>query len=233
MLDDSILEHARSESPKECCGVIIVFKGRERYIPCRNIYDFPEESFSIHPEDYADAEDLGEIIKIVHSHPKTPPEPTQPDLVGIEKTGIPWLIVDPHTGRTTETNPSGYIAPLVGREYSFGVLDCLTLIQDYYSRKLGIELPDYPREEFWYETGENLILDRYAENGFQKVDDLQKHDVILMYGGSKVPNHLGVYLGGGDILHHVGFKLSSRDVYGNAGYWYKSTWGYLRHIDLI
>lgn len=230
---EEILKHAAKEYPKESCGVIIVFKGRERYIPCRNISDTPNKSFVIHSEDYADAEELGEIIKIVHSHPTLPPEPSQLDLVGIEKTKLPWVIINPITEQMTETNPSGYKPPLIGREYVFGVLDCFSLIKDYYSQELNIEIADHEREEHWHELGKNYILDEYVKNGFTKVSELQKHDLIVMYGGSKVPNHLGVYLGDGFILHHTTGRMSSRDVYGNAGYWYKNTWGYLRHVDLL
>lgn len=202
-------------------------------MPCRNISDKPRDTFLIHPEDYAAAEDQGEVIKIVHSHPRSSPQPSQPDLTQIEQTGLPWIIVHPATGQMTETKPSGYIAPLIGREYSFGVLDCLTLIRDYYLQELNIKIPDASRENYW--NGENgmRILAEYAAYGFQKVDDLKKHDVIVMYAGGKEPSHLGIYLGDGDFLHHNTGRFSSRDVYGNAGYWYKNTWGYLRHIDLI
>jgi len=233
MLVDEILEHAKGESPQESCGLIIVFKGREIYKPCRNVSEKPLKSFLVHPEDYAAAEDYGEITKIVHSHPCSSAEPSQTDLTNLEKLGIPWIIVNPITGKITETNPSGYKAPLVGREYTFGVLDCFTLVQDYYLETFNISIPDVPRIEQWWEKGEDYIQDNYLKFGFKKVDDLQKNDLVVTAAGSKIPNHLGVYLGDGHILQHNTGRLSSRDTYGNAGYWYKHTWGYLRHIDLF
>ncbi|MEL1747436.1 C40 family peptidase, partial [Acinetobacter baumannii] len=60
----AIMAHADECYPQECCGVIV---GKE-YIRCRNISDNADE-FEIHPEDLTLAEDQGEIIAYVHSHP--------------------------------------------------------------------------------------------------------------------------------------------------------------------
>jgi proteasome lid subunit RPN8/RPN11 len=232
-IHEEILAHAKKEFPRESCGVVVVFKGREIYLPCRNIANNQGNEFVIHPKDYSDACDKGQVVKIVHSHPKSSHEPSIPDKVGIEETKIPWVIVNPTTGLFSETKPSGYRAPLVGREYSYGVLDCFSIVRDYYKDVLNIDLPDKDREGFWWNQGKNLFVESYESYGFVKVKDLQKHDLILMFNGANVPNHFGVYVGGGAMIHHAQNRLSSKDVYGNAGYWYRNTWGYLRHIDLM
>lgn len=228
MIED-ILAHAKREYPKESCGLVVVFKGREKYIPCRNAATERHSEFLIEPEDYAKAEDLGEIVKIVHSHPKSAPTPSQNDLVAIEQSGLPWIICNPLTEQWTETNPSGYKAPLIGREYGYGMLDCYTLIRDYYA-DLGIKLADYKRKGTLEADSDNYLLNLSSE-GFVKVGQPEKHDMILMALGYSKPNHAGIYVGGNVMLHHCRNRLSSRDVYG--GYWQKNTYGYFRHLDLM
>jgi proteasome lid subunit RPN8/RPN11 len=226
----AIRDHAQAEYPRESCGVVVVRRGRERYYPCRNIA-LADDHFSIHPEDYAGAEDEGEITCIVHSHPNVAPLPSAADLVGCEASGLPWLIVNWPTGAIHEFAPSGYVAPLVGRVYSYTVLDCYTLIQDYYQRTLGITLKDFPHPERFWETGGSMYLQHYEEAGFVQVDQIALHDVLLMQIGASTPNHGAVYVGDGKIMQHLEHRLSSVDVWG--GFWEKCTVKIIRHKDLL
>ena len=221
-------EHAREAFPREACGLLVIRKGRETYIRCRNI-GVGSDQFVIHPEDYAAADAEGEIIGVVHSHPGLPPEPSQADRVACEASGLIWHIVSFPSGESSELIPSGYIAPLVGRQWSHGVLDCYALVRDWFIKERQIRLPDFVRFDEWWKRGENLYLDNFAAAGFSVIDpvDLQVGDCFLMQVASPVPNHASVYLGEGLILHHLQGRLSSRDVYG--GYWQKITMHVLRY----
>lgn len=228
-LREDILQHART-SVNEVCGVIVVKNRRKQYIPCRNIAQSAAE-FEIDPEDYAKAEDAGDIVAIVHSHPKTNVTPSQADMVGIERTNKPWVICNPITGEFSVTEPTGYELPYIGREFVHGVSDCYSIWRDYYKRELGIDMKDYYRGHEWWLKGDNLYMDNFAEAGMVEVKDLQKHDIILMRVVSPVPNHAAVYLGDNIILHHVMGRISCKDVYG--GWWRKITDRILRHKSLI
>ena len=232
-LSDSVkaaaLEHAQSEFPKESCGLVAVVKGRKRYFPCRNIAETPDEHFVLDPADYAETEDKGEIVAVVHSHPKTNHAPSQADRVACEKSGLPWHIVNPKTLAWGYCEPEGFELPYVGREFVFGLVDCYTLCRDWYNLEFELNLRDYDRRDQFWLRGENLYLDNFASEGFYPISirDLQYGDAILMQLGSNLPNHAAIYLGDQMILHHVQGRLSSRDLYG--GYYLKNTAKALRH----
>ena len=62
--------HAKKCEPAECCGMLIKKQDNIIYCPCRNLAsEDPKFSFVIDPDDWADYEDQGEVIGIVHSHP--------------------------------------------------------------------------------------------------------------------------------------------------------------------
>lgn len=225
----AVRDHAAQEAPRECCGVVIVVKGRQRYWPCRNISFEEGAHFTIDPTDYAEAADAGEIVAIAHSHVFISPEPNAGDRVFIEKTNLPWLIVNHPVGHYTITEPNGYKAPLIGRTFIHGIFDCYALAQDYYREEQGIALPDFHRDESWWAKGQNILIENFESFGFVQIDqkDLREGDAILMQLGCDIPNHIGVYVGNNHILHHATGRLSSRDVYGEM--WRRITTHYLRH----
>lgn len=222
------LKHSHNEYPREACGLVIIFKGRQQYRPCRNLAN-GSDNFILDPNDYEKADSDGEIVAVVHSHPNASAKPSQADLVACEASMLPWFIVGIPSEHWEYIEPNGYVAPLVGRTWSHGVLDCYAIIRDWYKQERNIELLDFYRSDDWWKRGENLYLDNFEKAGFRRItqEELKEGDVILMQIGSKVPNHGAIYLGDGLILHHVHGRLSTRDVFG--GYWLKNTMAYLRY----
>ena len=224
----AITNHAKEESPREACGLIIIFKGRQRYIPCRNLAN-GTDNFILDPKDYEIADQEGEIVSVVHSHPNTSVNPSQADLVSCESSGLPWFIIGLPSEQWAYIEPKGYIAPLVGRTWSHGVLDCYAIIRDWYKQERNINLPNFDRSDDWWKRGENLYLDNFGKAGFIETtqDKMKTGDVILMTINSSVPNHGALYLGDGLILHHIHGRLSTREVFG--GYYLKNTTHYLKY----
>lgn len=233
IITDEILEavkiHVNSSPKREICGFLVSHKRKILYVPCTNVSQ-GENEFVIDAEEYAEVSDKYEILAVVHSHVNTNPNPSQADLIAIEKHNLPFLIVNYPLNTWTFTEPSGYEAPLIGRQFVHGVTDCYAMLVDYYKRELGLDIKDYKRQQEWWAKGDNLYLENYEDAGFIKVDNLQKHDIIIMQIASFVPNHCAIYLGDNIILHHVMGKASSRDVYG--GYWRKITSLIVRHKSL-
>jgi len=228
----AIAEHAIAEYPRECVGLLSLVRGVETYLPCTNHAATPTEQFVLAAEDYASAEDAGEIVAIVHSHPGGRAHPSDADKAMCEASGIArWVIAsvgvqaDGSIGVDgwCEFGPCGFIAPLVGRRFSHGVHDCYSIVRDWYRIERGVVLPDFERRDEWWDDGKSsLYLDNYRAAGFVDVGQdaqLEIGDVLLMeiLGKNGVPNHAGVYLGDTKFLHHMRGRLSTRTVWG--GMW--------------
>lgn len=215
-----IEEYAKAQAPREACGLILNYAGKELFQPCANVSELPE-SFEIDPKEYAKWEDFADVMAIVHSHVDRSPRPSQADLVSCEFSGLPWHIVSVPDFQWHSFAPTGYEAPLIGREYSHGVLDCYTLVRDWFALD-GVKLPDFHREWEWWKKGSDLYMSNFSRLGFYPVDPpYQRGDVFLMNIRSEVVNHAGVHVGDGIMLHHAVGRLSCREVYG--GFWEKNT----------
>ena len=140
----AIRAHAAEEYPREACGVIVGAGKAQQYVRCRNTAGQPQEEFRMHPGDYAAAEDLGEVVAIVHSHPDATSRPSPHDLAMCEASGLPWHILSWPEGDLRTIAPAGNI-PLLGRPFVHGVWDCWQVCADWYQREWGIEFPHFER----------------------------------------------------------------------------------------
>jgi len=206
------------------------------------------DQFEIHPQDLADAEDLGEIEAYVHSHPNASARASELDLLQIELHQKPWVICAYPEIEFQVYAPNGYRAPLVGRNYHHGWQDCYALIRDYYHRELDISIPDFQRIDRWWEdpAHASLYLDNFSKAGFYEVDSIQRGDVLICrVGRTEHPNHAVVYLandaelqseqtepciGSALILHHPYQRKSVREVYGAQ--WQERVVKIVRHRDV-
>jgi len=214
----SALQHAVEAMPSESCGLVIVKRGRQVYWPCQNLAGADDGEFVIDPEDWAAAEDEGEVIAIVHSHPSGDLEPSQQDKQACLSSALPWWIVEPKTGQWHQMKPGVVSQTLLGREWVWGETDCWTLVRDWYAQQ-GIDLPDWERPETPEEFEDQPLFDSlWQEAGFRELaadEPLQVGDALL-FGKAGVLDHVGVLVEPQMVLHHLKNKLSSRDLYGKA-----------------
>lgn len=246
-LYDTILQHAQDEYPREACGLLCESAaGALVYERCRNTAPAGTERdrFQIHPEDWARAEDAHtRIDAVVHSHPDASAEPSDADRAMCHATGVPWYVIQVPGGVMRCIRPAPL--PLVGREFHHGVVDCYSLVRDHFSQVLQIELPDFPREDGWWERGEDLYRQGFAQAGFIDLGpprgeaggsaEIRLHDGLLMRVAARQDNHLAVFVGpvnGVDcILHHLYGRLSGHEPWG--GYWLRHCTSVLRHQSLL
>lgn len=233
---DAMLAHAADCAPRECCGLLVRIDDTLHYLAAANLapQSAGRDRFELDPAAWA-VEDTGaEVVAVVHSHPNASANPSMADRVGCERSGLPWLIMGWPSGALVEVLPSGWSAPLVRREFAFGVLDCYTLVQDFYQRELGITLPDFERSDGFWERGEHLYRDNLEAAGFEVVATAEPRpgDGVLMRVMSRdVDNHAGVYLGDGLMLHHLYGQLSRVERWDWP--WQQRTQAVVRHRTLL
>lgn len=229
-IQQEMFDLAEAGLPNEVCGLVAQLGSEVRLVPAKNLYSKPREGFDLDPEAWLAVAEGEEVIGIYHSHPVSSAEPSVHDLVMCEASGLPWHIVNPQTREYRLVEPSGYRAPYEKRPYIHAVLDCYSICRDWYSREWQLILPEFEREERWWEKGANLYEENFRSCGFVKLEagtPLEVGDALLMQRGARVTNHAGIYVGNNSFLHHPMGRVSSVDVYG--GEWLRRTTHHLRH----
>ncbi len=205
--------HALAQWPKEAVGII---NGTGDYVELENTSEDPENAFE------ADSVELDGAIAVLHTHTKDQRAASFTDMQQQAAMGIPWGIAC--CGQFGVGNVywlgSPEVETLEGREFFHGIHDCYSIIRDYYSTKLGIALPDFPRSDhWWHDKDANYYARFYRDAGFKRIqpEDAEVNDVLLMrVGPTQSINHGAILVENNMVLHHLVNRISSREP---AGRW--------------
>lgn len=208
-----ILQHAQNAAPNEACGLLIEdARCRLHYQPCANIASEPETAFAIPPENWLIAEQFGQVVAIVHSHPNGLPHLSLADRQMQVSLALPFVLVANGEIRVIEA-----VSPLRGRVFDYGRFDCGSLVRDAFLL-CGIELADGIRGDIDEDIATEALEAQLKRTELQPImiafeptiHDLKPMDVMLFSIKGK-PSHLGLYLGEGQMLHHPWQGLSRRE----------------------
>lgn len=216
---EAIRTHILTQYPNEACGVVI---GGEFY-PCENVAEDKRTNFKIAADELIRLEiEHGDVEVVVHSHPYDikaagrwdPSWPSASDMTAWMAGGIPWVIYATEGEGLSrpvvmdDANP----APLEGREFIHGVLDCYALVRDYFRLERGVTLPNYPRDMSWWEAGKDLYSENFEAAGFKEISskEAREGDLILLKYRSPVINHAVIIVSPSEVLSHMANRLSGR-----------------------
>lgn len=224
-------EHAKQVDPEEACALVIQ-KGRKQTLRiCSNSHPTPQEHFRIAAEDWAAAEDQGDIVAVLHSHPGDGARAIASDLdmQQCNLTGVLWGIYAPDSDHYTEITPSE--PSMIGRPFILGSDDCWGLIMAWHEKQ-GVNLSDWRVDYPWWEDQykDNLYQDNWYKEGFRESEEKPGCMVIMQVSANKW-NHAGIITEDGQLLHHLYGTPSATTPY-KAGYFRDRTVICLRHKDL-
>lgn len=225
-LQEIIKKQARAESPKECCGLILNIDNTYHLYPCVNQAK-TNHYFIISQEDTDKCKNLGTIIGFYHSHPNGE-DFSMVDRVVAEKKNLICILYDCVNDTFRDYQPCGFKANYENRPHVGGILDCITLAQDYYERELNIRIPDFhhplrcwsshdfqDKLELAKKFDNHPLRDFYLNNNFIKVTAPQKNDLILCrpFREAKSATATWVFLGDNKVLGYLSGKQSSIELY--------------------
>jgi len=209
------VKYAKEQAPKEACGLLAIINGEKTFWPCKNLAETTHEFFMLDPEDWAECEDTGEILGVIHSHPQGPAIASEADKASCEHIGFPYYIYSINQDHWICIEPTGWKAPsLIGRKFIWGKYDCWSIVTDWYEENLKIKIPYLERTKKISDFSENPYFEKaLLERKFIKQPTnktFKKGDVLLFLGAKGKASHVAVYIGDSMILNHNLRSLSCR-----------------------
>lgn len=216
-------QHAKAVYPEEACGFLL----KDRYMRMDNFAKDRTNTFKINHKEFLTHQEG--LLAIMHSHGDYP-HLSAADMEQQIETGVPWGITFVDKGFVTGTYFWGDdLEPqdLIGRQFIHGLYDCYATVRDYWRLK-GFDIPDFPRDNLWWEKNPSMLEELYKEAGFDYIDEseLKEGDSVVMKVLSNVTNHSAIVLNDGLILHHLYGRYSRREPLNR---WKKFVTGYLRY----
>jgi proteasome lid subunit RPN8/RPN11 len=217
----TIITKLNADRMEESCGYCFVDSDRNWICTqVENVAANKRDHFEFTPEDMVEYDAIATEKFIWHTHLNPKDSHLSSDDV---RTAKSWptaiLMVNVNTGIWDYYDPEAPKAPYVGRKWVYSYQNCYTLIQDYYSQELAIELPDHYLEstEAWSDSSWNMFVDNISQAGFHEVDkdNPRDNDLLLFKAGrSHNPNHIGVLLSAsrGEFLHQLAETLSGKET---------------------
>lgn len=247
MFSENAIECARSWAekcyPEECCGII----SNGEFVKCDNIIELLDcfsdgcqvscnKSNRCRLKDFEINHNINlmfDIQAVIHSHTNGRNFPSSSDMSGQMAMGIPWGICSVYEENNKPKASDVHFwgdqipkVPLVGRQFRHGPTgtdgrgDCYALMRDAYLEMFGIRLPEFPRDDDWWNDGENLYEDGFRQAGFEVIGTGQHPsqspipgDAVLMkwVRRSPGPHHAAMITENGLVLHHRAGHLSGHE----------------------
>lgn len=211
-------KYAEDCYPNEACAIIV----NDKVIFKDNISENPTNEFKMSP---LNVSEIVNLQCVLHSHCDDKFfAPSKSDMQSQIQNNCTWGMININNGVADKQfvffGNGVAIPPLLSRPFrsgpsgSDGKGDCYALIKDWYKLEKQIDIPEFPRDAFYWEHGENLYMENFEKAGFYRIskNEIQPGDCFLGSIRSKVINHGGVYLGNGKILHQLFNYLSSTDI---------------------
>lgn len=197
----------------EICGFVV----NGLVFSCENISPNPTKNFTISPADYIKVARQGRIQFVYHSHLSEKDEFSEFDKTNLYNHKLDGLLYCKGKDSFKTFFYNSYNNKYTGRVFEIGKHDCFSLVRDYYKNELNIHIKDYPRGKDWYKNNPNIINENFVNCGFEKVETIKRHDIIvfdILNNGN--PCHFGIYLENDTMLIHPRNKLSTIESLSNA-----------------
>lgn len=207
---DQIRDRAVVSPDVEICGLLLRTPNGITQYPCQNRHNQPDKGFEISADEYAIADQMGEVIGVYHSHIANDRHFSVEDIKAADSENQLWVLYHVPTNRLEQYHPQ-HPPPYLGREFRYAYQNCYTLMRDFYYQEFEIELPrHYLSSGRSFLTEDVGFLANLPINGFDRVVGTPRRgDIILTYNGCPYPNHVIVALCDRNGMHHQAGAMSA------------------------